>query len=424
VYRDVEPFWKMVGPFFGTMVRPEGLLQLAPIVLLLLLAELAILLAPLIQISLLISWCMMVVVHASEGGESLPRPFEGGATPFREVILRLLAAGMPIWFTVAIVYLNFEEGVAYVVVGIAVIFYLPGAIIVAAIQQSLVEVVNPATTINLILRGRGEYVLVAVFWVAAVLFAVAVDWGFANTVGRLGVPIVVPFLGHAINLIVPTLAAFTLGRFIWQNGEVFGVMTFADRRQAQVVDPTPRAAFYRATAPERELKVSLELAADGPVGTAPSPEAPQSAGSESYALEDDDLPVDFGQARPGFDPDYRPTSLTLSAALNGGDPTQAVRIYRDLVSFGSPLRLNSADELRLADALSNTGDHSEAATMYQRIAETGGPVAADAVFGLALMLIERVERPDRGVPLLQEFLQQFPNHSRSNMAQKLIAQHS
>jgi len=258
----LSPYWKKAGSFFKGLVTLRGLALLLGI---------SLALAGLSYIPVagpVVAWCAfamyyyMVVRDSARGRVSLPAPRDG--MDFLDFLADLLFSALRLLLSTTFLV---GIGVAYlvargkmldiwldpallwrdpVIIGLAVILalYLPGVLVISTISESLIGPFNPVYTVRRMIPVYRQYLLTVAVWVALLALDCLLMFGFGAAVARDSIVLLTRFLHILLGLILPLASAFVLGRFVFQNGETFGVV--------------PAGEFLVEAAPGGEPKGSLD----------------------------------------------------------------------------------------------------------------------------------------------------------------------
>ncbi len=256
------PYWKKAPSFFKGLVSLRGLG---------LLFGFSLLLAGIAYIpvaGLALAWTLfgmyyfMVVRDSARGRVSLPLPrdtmdfLDFLADLFFACTRLLLSTSFLVGLGVA--YLSargkmldvwLEPGLLWkdagvVVLGALMALYLPGVLVISTISESMIGPLNPVYTIRRMVPVYRQYLLTVLIWVALLGLDYLLLVGFGAAVARDSIVLLTRFLHVLVGLILPLTSAWILGRFVFQNGEAFGVV--------------PAGEFLVAADPGGEPRGSLE----------------------------------------------------------------------------------------------------------------------------------------------------------------------
>ena len=260
VRKEIKPFWAMFPTFFKNMFSVGGLLQLFGLGALLgFLGWLGTfplfgILSLFIYLGLYATYYFLVVSKATEGEEGLPELEDFGG--FGEILVtafRFIMSIAILWAP-AVLYL-WNSSVSYheptdiitdpflVIILLLSFLYVPGAIITTAVSQSLVAILNPVNVMRIALSIPGDYIVASVVWgvinVLQVLFKMALN----ATLGKVAIPLLIPWIYQVLTLILPFASAFVLGWVIHQNGEKFGLLGPSDLMEPELPNATPQGVL-------------------------------------------------------------------------------------------------------------------------------------------------------------------------------------
>ena len=458
IKKRVAPYWEKLGDFGRAMVSTEGATQLIGVAVVRYLVELLPGIGGLLSSFVFVSYYFRVISGAAAGGERLPEPSDFlGPSSILGPVLRFTVASAMIWVP-ALLYTLLVIGPGVVLSDPAVlirdpvvsllllagVLYTPAAIITAAIAESVVAVLNPMITIRMILRVPMQYIGVVGIWLGLSVLDLVLN-ALLNRLGAvLYVPIVTAVVLHILKLPLPIFSAMIMGRLIYQNGDHFGVVLQGDQLEPLVPGAVPKGQLKAEPGVEdRPAQVAVEAppVALPLVHGAPTPSSVDDLDSLELELPDDEpapdslelsLPEDALPAASGPDQasglDVGPTegqpvpagpvpsepsdsrARRLSAFLARGAKADAVDLFMSEVRGRTYPALGARDELRLSSALEQAGLYDEAARACQRAAkqDLGGPLAPRAIFGVARLMEERLQRLDQALAMYRYLVQHYP----------------
>ena len=343
--RPRRPYWQMFPTFLKAIFSLEGGVQILALAIAMIIAGLIPLVGPLLSKFIFISYYFRVIMQSAHGAERLPEPSDfTDVSDLLGPVFRFFLASLLIWvpallyvlMTVGLTDFNFKDvsgAVIFLLVAVGVI-YFPAAIIVAAISDSALAVINPAITVRMILRFPSEYLLTVAVWGAlnvldGFIWINLMVWG-----NKLHIPIFVPILVNMIGLIVPIFTGFILGRLIYQNAQHFKLLGKKDMQDPEWPDAMPRgsrptqaeAVAQRQAGPSGiDLPPPSDDLESAPLGVDGPPEASAPAPVTPLDLPDDELefdPTSLGQpAAPSLDlPPPDQGSPAMDPAVAGDGP--------------------------------------------------------------------------------------------------------
>jgi len=410
VRKEIVPYWGMLHVFLGKVLSVGGLLQLLAVGLVLAFLRWVVSLPNVffflnlgvlvIFIGVWASYYFTVVRHAADGKEQLPEPEE-----FLDVGqlagsgLRFIVATSLLWVP-ALLYLYLTRGVlrflaapgldvVLIIILVASVLYFPGAMIVAAISGSTLAMLNPLNVVGVVARIPGQYFVTVVAWGLITLLAFVINHFLGLALGRLDIPVVSGWLYQSLSLVPHLLAAFVLGRLIYQNGELLEYTSPRDLWTETWPGARPAHEFDEAA-----YQAGQAAARGGPV--------------EPIPLEEGAVDAD--------------PQAALARALEGASGQAAVESYQALVATGLVPDLEPRHELRLAALLERADLPLDAAHAARRAAQKDlhGPFAARAVFTAAKLLVDRVGQREQGVAMFRYLVANFPKDELALRAAELL----
>ena len=344
VPRPRKPYWQMFPVFLKAIFSLEGAIQILAVAVVMVLLGMIPLLGPLLSRCIFIGYYFRVIMQATYGAERLPEP--GDFTDIGDLlgpVFRFFLASLVIWLPAVLYVFLVARGqsdfqlrdlsgtVIFLLISVGVL-YFPAAVIIAAISDSALSVINPVVTVRMIMRFPGEYLLTVAIWgflnvLDGLLWFKLVLW--SNT---LHIPIFVPILVTMVGLVIPIFTAFIMGRLIYQNAEHFQLLGKEDMEDPEWPDATPcgtRSGGGPNTQPGPAgpggpglpwPDDDQESAPHGPGDPLPA------AAPEPIDLPDDELEFDpmnlGGQAGPAIDlpPPDRITPGEVDPAVAGDGP--------------------------------------------------------------------------------------------------------
>lgn len=434
-YADPEPFWRALPRFMRYMLTTrDGLIQLVALAFALLVLRIGLFIGMLVGIFLFTSYYLLIVRAAADGETELPPPSLEVLGGIGGALLRLLVASAWLWAPVAL-YLNYREGLVDLLMGsgrplgdavgiliaLLVAALMPACVVIAAIGDSLIPMVDPRTALRLVRSVPRDYAQAAGFWVAMWGADRLLAWVLELTLGQLPIPVLPTFVIITAGLVPAFMSAYALGRIAYQNGPRLGLYPVEELEKLQVPDAKPRAPRHKRR-DERDDILPMDMglvaatASLGPAPTAPPPSF------EGIPLADE-LPADEAIR---LVPDERQLHSrgTLGELLEAGDNRAALTAYRQFRQYGvGDLDLTASQELALAGALEEAADLAGAAQALQRAAERDltGPHAPQAIFSLAILLIERLGNNAAGEALLHQITENYADHVLAAEARTRLA---
>jgi hypothetical protein len=419
--KEIQPFWVMIPRFALAVLSARGLIHIL-IVSFVLVAMSRVVYFPILGLPLVILMYFGVfagyvfqIIQCSAGGEESLAPL---GSFLREadsmfgcavrLFLSLLVVLIPLFFYVYYYGLGvFHKGISdSVLLGLSVfgVVYMPAAMILSAMGDSLVAMLNPLSVLGIIWRFPGQYfglavlllgVLYLMFFLSGQLqLLMGPAYSFGGRWGR-------DWLGQSMFLAGSMFGALVLGRFIYQNAEAFG-RTTGEALVPALPDAKPQAQMP----PEWQHEtVSVQKKV------------------EPIEIDFDDeaqAPVVQGMLTPLAEKPKKTLLDLLCQALVKKDDQQALRAYEQL---GRIPELPADLELALAQMLDRVEQPLAAAMACRRAAQSDldGPQAAQALLYGARLLVEKAGRASDGEALLRFLIQRYPAHPFARHAREYLA---
>ncbi len=429
---EIVPFQRMIGPYLRVLKTPDALMQFAALSIVLGLASLAFGLGTLISGGLVTAYYLLVVNHAAEGLNGLPDAGSEENAGIVNGVMKTLVASWWLWFPFLFwlghqgTMLDAMDGELFpfknpisLILLILTVWLAPATIMCAATGGSLVEIVNPLNSLRIVASSPGGYLLSAGIWSLTVVADRLLAIPLAAIYDALPIIVIVPAITGFIGLFIPVFSALMLGRLMYQHGVALGIYTHEDLIREQVPDAEPRAALdvaKRHRPDEDPLPVDLELVEHNAHTAEPSP--PVFAAYDPVGPIDADLPVDEDVAIELSDAPPQ----TLEEVLEAGDDEASLRRFREMRDSVGVEFIPAHVNIELARVMERQRDIKGAAKAWQRAArDLSGPHAPDAVYGLALLMIDRLRKPEQGSTLLKTLIQKFPDHPTAAEAATRLA---
>lgn len=258
----LSPYWKKAGSFFKGLATLRGLGVLLGLSLALAGLSYIPVVGAVLAGCLLGTYYYMVVRDSARGRVSLPMPRD--VMDFLDLLADLLFSVLRLLLSttflvgIGVAWLSargkmldvwLDPGLLWrdpVIIALAVIMvlYLPGVLVVSTISESLIGPLNPVYTVRRMIPVYRQYLITVAVWVALLALDHLLLFGFGAAVARDSIVVLTRFLHILVGIVLPLASAFVLGRFVFQNGEVFGVV--------------PAGEFLVEAAPGGEPKGSLD----------------------------------------------------------------------------------------------------------------------------------------------------------------------
>lgn len=463
--RAVTKWWEMLPAFGQAMFSFTGAMQIFAVALVLWLFDfIPFFFGWLLTSFVFLSYFFRVVSAFAQGAERLPDPDDFlGLGSILSPPLRFLAASLALWLP-PLLWLIFgvglrtfaEEGPdvfsgpVFVLLILGGLAYFPGALITAAVSESILAVLNPLITLRMIARIPGHYLATAI--TAGALTGVHyLITGFLHAMAeKVYVPLLGSFILTLLGLPIPILTAMIMGRLIYQNGEHFGILRLGEETEPEWPNAKPEATLERVEVAARthaalpaaveiegwdvEQREVLPPAVEGEhqelsldsSDLPESVEAPSEAGrveappllavdAEGFTVGSTDLPPE------PVGPD--PRLIQLHDALDLNDFPRSIDALRVVLAAGLHPQLEPRLELRLANFLERSGDAEEAVRACQRAvkADAKGPFAARAVYTAARLLAANLRERPRAAAMYQYLIKNFPQDELAMRAQSELS---
>lgn len=419
---DIVPFEEMLLPFGKVLITSDSLVQLAAIAFILAILSLGFFIGDAVGFLFVTTYYLMVVKHASLGGKDLPM-WEGGQVT--RTVFGFMVASAWIWAPVcgyAGLVGNYLRDPLAISLGVLGAFLIPAAIMAAATRDSMVELVDPRTSIAIIRSSPSDYTLAASVWLGTVMLDRAVEVGLDQAYDAFPIPFLVPLVLRFVGLFIPVFSALLLGRLMYQHAIVLGLYRPEDLVREQVPNATAKGMLEPVPQPleEEPLPMDLDLAVDVSAPIAEPPPPPPFEEDRGWGGGSDigqDLPTDDGIAIELADL----PGETLAGAIEAGADARVLGCYEDMEQHGG-LEYVPADQLiAVAGAYERARKAARAAKAWQRAVQcdSSGPFAPDAILGLALLL-QRLDRDEEARGLFKRILTGFPGHAAAVTAREAL----
>ncbi len=257
VPRPFRPYWTIFPKLVGAVVHPLSILTLAGIAVVMFIVRFLPMVGGLLSVGIFAGYFFLTLRHAMGGATTLPRPgdFSNLVDDVVYPAFRLFLATAVLWVpSLAYAVWRMDAWSAmgdtpWMILadpGLLVLLalsasYFPGALIVAAVNENLLSILNPTNVLGLALRIPGAYLIT----VAVVAALGVLDLGVAAAVGAVAgsIPILGPVLVLWSGMVVPLLIAMILGRLIFQNSVAFGLAIPEAERVPAVPGARPSATL-------------------------------------------------------------------------------------------------------------------------------------------------------------------------------------
>ncbi len=388
--------------FVRAIATADGLLQLAAIAFFVWALGFIPVVGFILGLAVHAAYTLLVIRFAAFGGERLPHfddveQVGGLAASF----LRFLLGYALVWLPTAFyahhahgsVFAIFHGGalrddpllVLFLLLGLA---YLPATLIVAAVSQSILAMLDPRLTLGLISRIPRPYLHAFYLWLAIQVGGHFLEAGAAWVLLRLPVPFLPSIAAGMLDVAIASCAAFVLGRLVFQHGTTFGTLRDEDLHVPVAPDAVPR-------------------------GTLPPEPAPA-------------LPPSFG-AHDALDLVDDADAADLRAALAAGDDPTALALWRARLATGAsalPTTLEQDLALRLARAVAATGAAQDAARLCRDLAhlDLTTPAAGQALVLYARLLLSHTDAREQARAILLQVTRAYECQPCADEARALLSE--
>lgn len=259
--KAIRKYWQMFPDFLGALFGWKGLLQLLAVAVVVQVCMFLGILGVGVGWGLYAGYYFLVLRTASIGSLELPKPADF-SNPVDDILLPLirlfLAMTLPIVPPIAYLILRYKAGFLaepmalltdpiLLVICLVCIAWVPGALIVAAMNESAAAQLNPLSVLSIVSRIPKEYALTVLVWIGLQVANGALSFGGTVLAETVPIPIVMPILLRFVGLFVPMLTAMILGRLIYQNSQVFGLPLTQDEMEPVQPMAIPRGRLHGDT---------------------------------------------------------------------------------------------------------------------------------------------------------------------------------
>ncbi|MBN2493439.1 MAG: hypothetical protein JXR96_02510, partial [Deltaproteobacteria bacterium] len=105
--------------------------------------------------------------------------------------------------------------------------------------QSTISMLNPMVVLGIILRIPRHYLGVVAVWGLGSLLDIFLMSCIRAMLARVDIPVITPLLVTSLGLLIPLFIALVMGRVIYQNGEIFGLVRKSDLMVPVMPDAVP-----------------------------------------------------------------------------------------------------------------------------------------------------------------------------------------
>ncbi len=405
VQKQIEPYWRMLGPFLQAIFSLAGLVQLLVVAGMMVLISFVPIVGGILALGIYAAYYFLVINRFAYGEEKLPNP--AGFSDIMDDILvpfvRFVLATIMLWLP-AVLYISTRIGMGtyladplnlhgdpiLLLIALACALIFPAAMITAAITDNTMAMLNPLMLLGIILRIPRDYILTALVWGVLTLAGMWLSGLMANFLYAHSIFIITPILHQAVGLIAPLLTAMILGRLVYQNREVLEVGHKVDMMEPEFPNAQPEGSL-----PEKGFE----------------PEPAKAPVREPITLDPEDEPP------MGVNP-----QADLVSALAAGNATTALAAYADLRLADLFPMLSPQQDLQLAAMLEKAGKSLDAVHACRRAAKAdmSTPLAAKAIFAAGRLLTEKLNQQQQGLNMYRHVAQNFPKDPIGIRAQEIL----
>ncbi len=426
VYLDIPPFTDKIRPYIRGLSRPDALLSCGAILLITGVLQIAGSIGNGIASAIWVTWYLLIIRHASEGGDDLAEPsadrFGGAASGLWRLLWVLsLPLGLTIGAYAGVIPLGRTDLSAALWLACLLVLF-PAWLITAAAIDSFLALVDPRTPFRIIWRVGRDYLRLLAVW----LGLLAASW----TVARLTVVLDrVPVLGfifdQAIFFVTWTTSAFVLGWFVWERAELLGLRTHDERVRDQIPGAVPRGHRSRDAQPRSPVMQAESQPSDAGLSLSKRPplvSGPTVTDHRDDHVDIDSLPVDASMrgtlasghgatTLPTFSGDELPSDQTVMAvsaslpmepegaassgsdldlAIASGDHDAAWRIWSSVLRTTNANLIPVASRFALAEILKESKPRRSGEVLRTLITGRDLGAAEEALAALSAILRERL----------------------------------
>ncbi|MBT9558061.1 MAG: hypothetical protein IV100_18655 [Myxococcales bacterium] len=433
IYVDIPPFTDKIKPYIRGLGRPDALLSFGAILLLTGVLLIARTIGALISMAIWVTWYLLIIRHASEGGDDLAEPsadrFGGAASGLWRLLWVLswpLVIGISAYMdAIPIGRTDFTAALWLT----EALILAPAWLITAASIDSFLALIDPRTPFRIVWRVGRDYLKLLVVW----LGLLAASWAATRlTVVFDRVPVVAFILDQAIFFVTWTTSAFVLGWFVWERAEQLGLRTHEERVRDQIPGAIPRgdrprhpqAPVPAASTEPRPDDGDLTLSQRPPLVSGPTapdhrddhrndhmdidalpidasmrgapPEGPAATALPTFSgaeLPSDPTVMAVSAAPPNAASSTSPSGSSLAEAIESGDRDAAWRIWSTVTQTTNANLIPVTSRFALADLLRDAKPRRAGEVLRTLITGSDSEAAARAVTALAAILRDRLGKP-------------------------------
>ncbi|MFL5346344.1 MAG: tetratricopeptide repeat protein [Hyalangium sp.] len=255
--------------------------------------------------------------------------------------------------------------------------WLPGVLLIAAAEQSVLTMLNPLAVVATVRRLGRDYTRTLAA-LAGLTVALLLGRLVAAGIHWLDLPLLSRWAAELVTCIAPFLMARVLGLLLYSRGDELGYGSPSEYLEPILGDTRPRVE-----APP--LRVEPVVPAEPPTAAPP-------------ALTD--------------------TLSALVQAVEAQDAGKALPLYAELREPRSLKQVESAHHLFVGQAAAAQGQYALAVKALETAAdvEPDGPSASRALVLLARVYAERMKDPERAQSIYRYVVHRYPNTDASRFA--------
>ena len=291
--------------------------------------------------------------------------------------------------------------------------YFPCAFCVAAINENIFHVLNPLVGINLIRKSMGSYIVLLLFLAGFIFGSSLLNILVEATIGKLSMPFIPKLIRTWINLYFPTLEAFAIGLWVYQNNDKFDYYLETD--DSRILPYSGQADYGVAS---RAIGETIQRNLNDPLADELS-FVREHIKNQNFPKANEIL-IDLNQR---FPEDERPTEILFDMAndnqnqpelaLYGAklfqqyldqDRTQDIaKLYRSMIeSYNYQIELPAEILFRIGKAFSaiKATDLAIKAYMHMAILYPGFPKTINAMLIVSALYSDKLRQPKKALELL------------------------
>ena len=378
--------------------------------------------------------------------------------------IKFTLAGWTVWLPVVLYFVFFKAGdiaeaatsaeavrelldpvlLALLLLGVV---YMPMATLVAAMQHSILALLNPFLVFGLIFRAPGAYFAALLMFYAAMAVGGVFGLIVGLVFGLLGIPIVPSLLGWFVQLYAYFVCASVLGGLAFLRGESYGLAPVrrpgssvdishlpqvaggsapapttaappATPTPAAPADPFPAAPMPAASPPQPPMPAAPQP----PMPAAPSTQAPLELPPEPAAeLSAPETGIPILNAEPEA-PSAAAASADPAALVAAGDVDGACEAYLLQLQTNARAVLPPDVLMAVAQRLQAREQYAEAVAAYRKLGALYGdhPQAANALLQAAFVAFRQLGQREDAVLILEFLASRYPGSPAEAQARQIL----